>query len=194
MLNILKYDKPIEVNGTLYTSSEEALKALSGHTGDIEVRIGFTQPQTANQTPESSSEQTQPTVLCRIKVRQYMTKKSSPDFDFMKKYNNDQPMPLRVMYGSIIEETRGMYRMRLHGRAERGVCQCMKCGRPLTHPVSRYYGMGNECGKHYHIAPDYVWEAMADEDRVFAEVDAKLRDIKWEGWVIKSAIEEMTEF
>ena len=44
--------------------------------------------------------------MLRITVKSYMTQKSTPTFDFMSKWNNDTPMPLRVMYGTKLEETR----------------------------------------------------------------------------------------
>lgn len=70
----------------------------------------------------------------KVTVRQYMTQKSTDDFDFMKKWNNDIPMPMTTMVGSIESEMRGMVYMNLHSG-----------------------------------------------------------DIKWQGWVIKSAILEMNE-
>lgn len=120
-----------------------------------------------------------------IKVRQYMTKPSSPDFDFMDKWNKNIPMPFRIMTGKVIKETRGMVMMDLH-------CEpiqtdvCMRCGRTLTHPVSRLYGIGPECGGHAHINPFDTEEQLRD---ALEDVRAKLADIKWTGWVIKSAIE-----
>lgn len=47
-------------------------------------------------------------VLYRIKVKKYMTEKASYNFDFMEKYNNNEPMPLRIMFGEITKETKGM--------------------------------------------------------------------------------------
>ena len=87
--------------------------------------------------------------MLRITVKSYMTQKSTPTFDFMSKWNNDIPMPLRVMYGTKIEETRGMVKMQLHGDIlanEGPVDVCMKCGKLITNKVSRYFGMGPVCG------------------------------------------------
>ena len=113
-----------------------------------------------------------------ITVKAYMTKKSSPEFDFMAKWNNDKPMPLRTMQGVKVKETKGMVYMKLHGIG-RPVITCMRCGRELTNPISRKYGIGPECitklGFSYEIEDvDAITEALAD--------------VKWEGWVIKSAI------
>lgn len=80
----------------------------------------------------------------RVTVKRYMTEKASPGFDFMSKWNNDTPMPLRTMTGTIEKETRGMVYMKLHGQAE-PVVRCMRCGRLLTNPISQHYGIGPEC-------------------------------------------------
>ena len=124
-----------------------------------------------------------------IKVRQYMTKKSSPDFDFQAKWNGDVPMPFRIMQGRVLKETRGMLMMDCHAvPLETDVC--MKCGRPLTHPVSKLYGIGPECGGHAHINP------FETEEELYAALDSvkqRLSEVKWRGWIIKSAIEECHE-
>lgn len=44
----------------------------------------------------------------KITVKDYMTKKSTRDFDFMKKWNNDIPMPSTDLVVEFIRETRGM--------------------------------------------------------------------------------------
>ena len=48
-----------------------------------------------------------------IRVKDYMTKKSNSNFDFMLKWNNNIPMPGVVARGKVIEETRGMFRMKI---------------------------------------------------------------------------------
>lgn len=124
-----------------------------------------------------------------IKVRQYMTKPSSPDFDFQAKWNGNVPMPFRIMEGRVLKETRGMLMMDCHAVPLK-TDVCMRCGRVLTHPVSRLYGIGPECGGHAHINP------FNTEDELYAALDSvkqKLADIKWRGWIIKSAIEECQE-
>ena len=120
----------------------------------------------------------------KITVKRYMTEPASPGFDFMSKWNNDKPMPLRTMVGTIEKETRGMVYMKLHGQAE-PVVRCMRCGRLLTNPTSQIYGIGPEC--------------MAKLGLVRIEIDdvetikKRLVDITWEGWVIRSAITEKEE-
>jgi len=126
--------------------------------------------------------------LTKIKVRQYMTKKSSGTFDFMKKWNNDIPMPMRVMVGSVVKETKGMVYMKLHADIlQEQTSHCMCCGRQITNPVSRYFGMGPECGGHNYVNP---FENDTELKKAVGEYRKRLREITWEGWVIKSAIEE----
>ena len=115
-----------------------------------------------------------------ITVRRYMTEKSSEGFDFMKKWNNNIPMPMRTMVGTVEKETKGMVYMKLHGQGLPAV-HCVRCGRELTNPVSRHYGLGIECIHKVGI--------IADINEVERIKDA-LVNITWEGWCIKSAIIE----
>lgn len=126
--------------------------------------------------------------MIKITVKKYMTQPATPEFDFMAKWNNNIPMPLRTMVGEVIKQTRGMVYMKLHGDivAEK-VTTCMKCGRPLTNPVSQYFGLGPECGGHNYVNP------FNTEEELRAAVGAyrkELQSITWEGWIIKSAILE----
>lgn len=117
----------------------------------------------------------------RITVKKYMTLTATPDFDFMAKWNNNIPMPLRTMVGTIEKETRGMVYMKLHGQAE-PVVRCMRCGRLLTNPVSKLYGIGPECIEKL----GFVRVDIEDVETI----KQKLVDVHWEGWIIKSAITE----
>lgn len=67
---------------------------------------------------------------------------------------------------------------------------CMCCGKPLTNPISMLYGIGPECGKHFYINPFDTEEELKDS---LKELKNKISEIKWEGWVIKSAIKEFKE-
>lgn len=117
-------------------------------------------------------------VQYRVTVKKYMTQKSTPGFDFMMKFNKDVPMPLRTMVGTIEKETKGMVYMKLHGQAE-PVIRCMRCGRTLTNPISRHYGIGPECMSKLGLVCD-----IDDVDTI----KKKLVDITWEGWIIRSSI------
>ena len=116
----------------------------------------------------------------QITVKRYMTQTATPEFDFMAKWNNDNPMPLRTMVGTIEKETHGMVYMKLHGQAE-PVIRCMRCGRLLTNPISQHYGIGPECMSKLGLVCD-----IDDVDTI----TKKLVDVTWEGWIIKSAITE----
>lgn len=126
--------------------------------------------------------------MYRITVKSYMTQKSTPSFDFMEKWNSDIPMPLRVMTGRKLEETRGMVKMELHGDievADGPVDICMCCGRPITNPVSKYFGMGPICGQHNYVNP---FDSEEELKAAVAEYKKHLNEITWTGWIIKSAI------
>lgn len=127
----------------------------------------------------------------KVTVKAYMTKKATADFDFMDKWNNGIPMPLRVMVGTKEKETKGMVYMKLHGDIlDKITPVCMKCGKPLTNPVSQFFGIGPECGGHNYVNPFSTDEELQSAVKVYKE---KLRNITWEGWIIKSAIQEIVE-
>ena len=82
-----------------------------------------------------------------------------------------------------------MVYMKLHGDITGKITHhCMKCGRPITNPVSQYFGMGPECGGHNYVSPfeneEDLKEAVEKYRREY------LQQIKWEGWIIKSSIIE----
>lgn len=49
----------------------------------------------------------------KITVKKYMTEPATSTFDFQDKWNEGNPMPLCIMQGEVIKETRGMYYMKL---------------------------------------------------------------------------------
>lgn len=185
MLNLLKNWKgPVEINGTLYDSINAVNLADIKTLGEINIKLLHTEKieNKGNTSENRASDVTE----YQITVKRYMTQKASATFDFMEKWNNNIPMPLRTMVGTVEKETRGMVYMKLHGDIiEERVYTCMKCGRVLTNPVSQYFGIGPECGGHNYVHP------FNTDEELKAAVDAykkQLRNITWEGWVIKSAI------
>lgn len=125
-----------------------------------------------------------------VRVKRWMTQQTTDDsFDFMRHWNNNIPMPLRVMRGRVLSETRGMLYMELRACPLR-TDYCMKCGKPLTHPVSKLYGLGPECGGHYHINPFNTEEEL---QAAIQEVRKKLNEVTWSGWIAKSGVEYATE-
>lgn len=198
MLQYMKeYKGSLTINGVTYNSVESAESALKDYRGNVIVTITnkahykqnneVTAPsQKAQKVTESNSD-----TVYKIKVRQYMIKPSTPDFDFHKKWNNDTPMPMRIMVGKKLQETRGMVKMELWGAiTEEKTSHCMRCCRELTNPVSKYFGIGPECGGHNYVNPFETEEELKD---AVDEMKRQLADIRWTGWIIKSAIEEIEE-
>ena len=125
-----------------------------------------------------------------VRVKRWMTQQTTDDsFDFMRHWNKNVPMPFRVMRGRVLSETRGMVYMELRACALK-TDYCMKCGRPLTHPVSRLYGLGPECGEHYHINP---FETKEQLEEAIERIDETLGAIRWSGWIAKSGVEYASE-
>ena len=190
MLSLLKNWKgKIEINGKSYDSVKDATNDFKTFSGDICIKL---HPIKENVTQaivdgvqdvlEKKSD-IEKTGEVKITVKAYMTRKATPEFDFMQKFNNDNPMPMRIMQGTIEKETRGMYYMKLHGLAQATI-RCTCCGKELTNPVSRHYGIGPICLSKLGIIRDI-------ED--IENIKDDLVNITWTGWVVKSAITEMEE-
>ena len=190
MLNLLKdYKGAVEVNGQSFDSFDFALKGLKNFDGQLTIVLNKGAGERVSRASQRVEEVAGDKIY-RIKVRQYMTRPSTPEFDFHDKWNNGNPMPMRIMVGRKLKETKGMVRMELWGEiTEEVATYCMRCGRTLTNPVSKYFGIGPECGNHGYNNP---FDDEEELKRAVKEVDKQLREIKWTGWVIKSAIQEET--
>lgn len=184
MLTLLKDVKgEVVINGKKYDSVRNALKSFESDSDKI--MITFIRNKSERTTTKGRADTRR--VVKKITVRQYMTRPSSDDFTFMKEWNNDIPMPLRTMVGTVERETKGMVYMKLHGDiTEEKTLHCLKCGRPITNPVSQYFGLGPECGGHKYVNPFYSKEELEKAVNTYRET--VLKNITWEGWVVKSAI------
>lgn len=187
MLELLKnYRGNLKVNGKEFENVAQAIQSFSEYRGRLVIELN-TNTATTTPPPRQEVEEGKETEYI-IKVKQYMTKPATPSFDFMDKWNNGVPMPMRIMVGKKLEETKGMVKMELRGEIIQEVNPvCMKCGRELTNPVSQYFGIGPECGGHHYISP---FETDAELRQAVAEIRKQLQNITWTGWIIKSAIEE----
>ena len=125
----------------------------------------------------------------KITVKKYMTEPATANFDFQDKWNNGKPMPLCIMQGEVIKETRGMYYMKLQGKAE-PTSKCLVCGKTLTNTISKLYGIGPECSEKVGlIRIESEEEAKEKLKHIMEQID----DISWSGYVIKSSIKEWEE-
>lgn len=167
-----KYPGIIYVDGQ-QIDNKDISEILNNKTSDCDIIL--------KPNIETHKQQTQQYV---IEVKDWMTRKSCKDFLFMQQWNNDEPMPLKVMQGELLQETRGMIRMKLHG-ISRNCDTCAKCGRVISNPISRLYGIGPECCDKLGILRDIR------EDEALKQLDIirqRIENITWEGWVAKSAI------
>lgn len=183
----------VNIINSAYSNIEIDGNVVSALPSDFKFRDGMCvilhteQTVSAGQDMKSVDEEKQ----YKITVKSYMTKKSTPSFNFMLAWNNDIPMPLMTMVGTIEKETPGMYLMHLHGDILEEQTQfCLCCGKPITNPVSQYFGMGPICGQHNYVNP---FDSVEELKQAVSEYRKKLNNIKWDGWVIKSAITEMQE-
>jgi len=192
MLNLLEgYKGSLEVNGITYSGVKATVQALKGYEGEVVIilnKAGNKQEQKEEKAPVNSVQEIKGSPIYKIKVRQYMTKPASPEFDFQDKWNNGVPMPMRIMVGRKLKETKGMVQMELWGEIIDEIStHCMKCGRTLTNAVSKYFGIGPECGGHNYTNP---FETEEELKLAVKEMQQQLKETKWTGWIIKSAIEE----
>ena len=186
MLTMLKNWKgAVEINGTEYENIEKAI-TTANLTENVQMCIKLL-PVKKSENLRTGSEKNEDTKqVYRITVKKYMTQKATLQFDFMKKFNADVPMPLRIMTGTIDKETPGMVHMTLHGDMyAETMCTCMKCGKTLTNKVSQYFGIGPECGGHNYVNP---FDTEEELKQAVAQYRKKLQEMTWSGWIIKSAI------
>ena len=178
MISLLKdWEGEVEIDGVKYESisdvSESTQNTLNPNTV-IKLSSKKKRTLTERQSIVKSDDNGEQTIT----VRAYMTKHATPDFNFMAQWNNDIPMPMRTMQGEKIKETRGMVYMKLHGYGKATIT-CLCCGKELTNPISRHYGIGPVCLSKIGITRDI-------ED--VSGIREELQNITWEGWIIKSAI------
>lgn len=192
----IPYPGKVIINGTEYLNVQAAREFLQSYEGEVEislVEVDRNNLQPGLQEDKSSSSAFDDTsfmnsdFIYKIKVRRYMTQPSTPVFTFQSQWNNDIPMPLRIMVGKKIQETKGMVKMELWGEMtdDTEIC-CMKCGKTLNNPVSRYFGLGPECGGHNYT---HQFESNEHFREAIEKNNQKLLQIRWTGWVVKSSIE-----
>lgn len=175
MLTMLQTWKgKVEINGVEYESIQDATKHFKRVSDDIHIILKSNSEKRQKERIEASESNSE----YEITVKQYMTQKATPEFDFMAKWNNNEPMPMRIMQGTVEKETRGMVYMKLHGLAKPTVtCYC--CGKELTNIISRHYGIGPIC-----LSKLGINIPIEDVD----DIREELVNITWEGWVIRSSI------
>lgn len=183
MLSMLKdWAGEVDFNGKHYTSVSDVISEFKHNSDEMHIVL-HSSCRNANKSVSNATMSILDSAEKRITVKKYMTQKSSPAFDFMAKFNNDNPMPMRVMQGTVEKETRGMIYMNLHGFGKPTI-NCSVCGKELTNPVSRQYGVGPICLDKMGIVAD-----ISD----VTTIKEQLVKIKWSGWIIKSAIIEEEE-
>jgi len=188
MISLMKnWQGAVEIDGIQYDSIQDAMSVLKTIKDNIDIKL-LSSNKNANMSVTDTSKDVSSDSLSHdteyeITVKPYMTKKATYDFDFMLKWNDDVPMPMRVMQGTVEKETKGMVYMKLHGLAKPTVtCYC--CGKELTNPISRHYGIGPICLSKLGIVREI------DDVKNIRE---ELINIEWKGWIIKSAITNKKE-
>lgn len=183
MISLLKdWEGEVEIDGVKYESISDVSESTQ-NTLNPNTTIKLSSKKKRTLTERQSIVKTDDTEEQTITVKAYMTKPASPEFDFMAQWNNNVPMPMRTMQGVKLKETRGMVYMKLHGLGKPTIT-CLCCGKELTNPISRHYGIGPVCLSKMGINRDIEDVSGIMED---------LAKLTWEGWIIKSAISENEE-
>lgn len=182
---LTKYTGRIKINGQ-NVSRIRVMQALEDCDGEVTIDLipeNFVDLEQPEQVPEQK--------LYKVFVKNYMLEHSNPDFLFMKAWNNDIPMPMRVMVGTIENQTRSMYLMDLHGEPYKADV-CIRCGRRIVNPVSKVVGVGPECCTALGIDVKLMDRSACEE--YITRIEHKIKNIKWKGWVPKTAILTLEEY
>lgn len=191
MLEFLRnYTGEIEVNGETIQNQNIA-QVLDALTGSIQIHLKPAENARVRNafTLKQDAVRDETKVQYNVLVKPWMTQKSNGTFNFMMTWNNDVPMPLRFMCGNVNRETPGMFNMTLHGVAQK-TSMCSVCGRTLTNPISRLFGIGPECMQKVGIFADI---SMEEAEQKLDEINKRIESLMWTGWIAKSAVMEMVE-
>lgn len=191
MLEFLRnYTGEIEVNGETIQNQNIA-QVLDNLTGNIQIHLKPTENARVRNafTLKQEAVRDKTKVQYNVLVKPWMTQKSNGTFNFMMTWNNDVPMPLRFMCGNINKETQGMFNMTLHGVAQK-TNMCSVCGRTLTNPISRLFGIGPECMQKVGVFADI---SIEEAEQKLDEINKRIESLTWTGWIAKSAVMEMVE-
>ena len=77
---------------------------FSDFKGQVHIKLypkGKKPLESSDMKSKASIKDVESTGEIKISVKAYMTRKATPEFDFMAKWNNNNPMPLRTMTGTI---------------------------------------------------------------------------------------------
>lgn len=111
MISLLKsWQGTFVINNNSYDSLNKLNLADIVRNGEINIKL-LPKEKVADNANMVKLEPTSNFAI--VTVKKYMTKKSTPSFEFMKKWNNDIPMPSIRMRGEKLQETRGMIKMKL---------------------------------------------------------------------------------
>lgn len=118
-------------------------------------------------------------IIYKRRLRKLAPRPSKRGTIFLRKWFARKIGTPRELEVQVTAETDKAYKV--SGRAlATPTSTCRHCGRELTHPVSVLYGIGPECGKHYHIPQEET-----DVERIRSLISS----IKYDGWIPKSAIQ-----
>lgn len=183
MFELLKdYTGSLTVNNKKFESVEDARRAFSDYKGGLTIILN--PAIDGNSTIKKDIDKD---TIYQITVRKYMTNYGS-DF-FLNGMNKQGPMPYITMVGQKLSETEKLVKMKCWVElSTQRVSTCIRCGRPLTNPISQYLSLGPECGAAEHMK---LIQNGVSVDLVRKQLQEKLNKITWTGWIIKTAIKDV---
>jgi hypothetical protein len=189
MFELLKdYHGSLVINGKEFDTVKEAKEFFQSYKGGLTIILNKTHVQSDN-TNRKLVHTIDDQMTYLVTVRKYMT--TYDKSFFLHKMNHQGPMPYMTMYGHKLEETKGLVKMELWADiSATQITTCMRCGRPLSNPISQLLGLGPECGAAEHMA---LISSGIDVEKVREEFRKTLQKVTWVGWIVKSAINSVKE-
>lgn len=108
----------------------------------------------------------------------------------MKKWLANKNRISTELQGEVKAETENAILFKGHAFAEERT-HCIRCGRELTHPSSKYIGFGPVCSAKLGVRWPTEEELTPEQ---IAEVKQRIEKIEWEGWLPKSQIEIIGQY
>lgn len=90
-----------------------------------------------------------------------------------------------MIVATVLKETDKAIYVYGHGTVE-GAVRCIRCGRALTHPVSRLVGIGPECGQHFW--DESVLGPYGFTEEHAARLKQMVAEVKVDQWIPKSCV------
>lgn len=106
-------------------------------------------------------------------------------------HKDENKFPVRIWHGWVEYESAKALHVNLWVQPGQDG-ECLRCGRTLTHPISKYVGLGPECGKHYYKGYNLETSTHMNEWNDLLEFIKKGYDgVTYNGWIPRKSVQSM---